>query len=144
MHRATMASLWMLQGAVLGIALLSACPTVDLGDQPPDPEPCRPDMQYFHDHIWPEYLAPADPAKSCVANAGCHQAASGRSALRLQTDPVDDAQNYQVVTTFLNCSTPEASFLLTKPLKGGEPHGGGDIFQASTDPAVQTFLMWFP
>jgi hypothetical protein len=124
--------------------VLSGCPTVDLGDQPPDPEQCLPDMQYFHDHIWPEYLAPADASKSCVANAGCHQAASGRSALRLQTNPVDYAQNYQVVTTFLNCSTPESSPLLTKPLKGGEPHGGGDIFQSTADPAVQSFLMWFP
>jgi hypothetical protein len=135
--------MWMLQGAVLGIALLSACPTVDLGDQPPDPEPCRPDMQYFHDHIWPEYLAPADASKSCVANAGCHQISTGRSALRLQTDPVDDVQNYQVVTVFLNCSTPEASPLLTKPLKGGDPHGGGDLFLTTSDPAVVSFLTWF-
>ena len=101
-------------------------------------------MQYFHDHIWPEYLAPADATKSCVAAAGCHQAASGRSALRLQTSPVDDVQNYQVVTRFLNCSTPEASFLLSKPLHGGDPHGGGDLFPATTDPAVVVFLAWFP
>ncbi len=131
-------------GLIWALTLLGGCPTVDLGDQPPDPEQCRPDMQYFHDHIWPEYLSPADTTKSCVANAGCHQASSGRSALRLQTDPVDDLQNYQVVTRFLNCSTPEASLLLSKPLKGGDPHGGGDIFPATTDPAVVVFLAWFP
>ena len=131
---------WM---ALLALAL-SGCPTVDLGDQPPDPEQCLPDMQYFHDKIWPEYLAPADATKSCVATAGCPQAASGRSALRLETNPVDDARNYQVVTRFLNCQDPTASPLLSKPLKGGDPHGGGDLFPATSDPAVQTFLMWFP
>jgi hypothetical protein len=123
--------------------LVGACPTVNLGDQPVDPEVCHPDMQYFHDQIWPNYLSPADTSKSCVANAGCHQASSGRSALRLQTMPVDDAQNYANVTRFLDCSLPENSALLTKPLKGGEPHGGGDIFQSTSDPAVMTFLMWF-
>lgn len=134
--------IWGLCG--LGLSLLGGCPTVDLGDQPPDPGQCRPDMQYYTQHIWPEYLAPADPAKSCVAATGCHQAASGRSALRLQTDPVDDLQNYQVVTRFLNCATPEASFLLSKPLAGGDPHAGGDIFASTSDPAVVTFLKWFP
>lgn len=142
MRLVTMALLRML--ACVAVVALGGCPTVDLGDQPPDPEQCRPDMQYFRDKIWPEYLAPADPAKSCVAASGCHQAVNGRSALRLQTDPVDYAQNYQVVTRFLNCQTPEASTLLTRPLKGGDPHGGGDIFMSPTDPAVQTFLMWFP
>ncbi|HTJ43581.1 MAG TPA: hypothetical protein VL463_15860 [Kofleriaceae bacterium] len=100
-------------------------------------------MQYFHDKIWPEYLAPADATKSCVANAGCHQAASGRSALRLQTSPPDDALNYAAATRFLTCSDPMASPLLTRPLIGGDPHGGGDVFTTTSDPAVQTFLMWF-
>ena len=123
------------------LALLGGCPTVDLGDQPPDPEQCRPDMQYFHDHIWPEYLAPADTAKSCVAKTGCH---ADSTAYRLVTSPVDDTANYQATSRFLNCSTPEASLLLTKPLVGGDPHGGGDIFASTSDPAVQVFLKWFP
>ena len=101
-------------------------------------------MQYFHDKIWPMYLAPADPAKSCVANAGCHQVANGRSALRLETNPPDDALNYAAAARFLTCSDPMASPLLTKPLIGGDPHGGRDIFTSTSDPAVQTFLMWFP
>jgi hypothetical protein len=101
-------------------------------------------MQYFADHIYPEYLAPADASKSCVANAGCHQAATGRSALRLETSPVDNNRNYQTVSRFLNCSTPESSLLLSKPLKGGDPHAGGDVFQSSSDPAVAVFLAWFP
>jgi len=128
---------------LIGLLLLGGCPTVDLGDQPPGPERCLPSAQYFHDVIWPEYLAPADASKSCVANAGCHQTANGRSALRLETAPVDDTRNYQAVTPFLSCSSPESSLLLSKPLKGGDPHGGGDIFAASSDPAVDKFLMWF-
>ena len=121
--------------------MLGGCPTVDLGDQPPDPEQCRPDMQYFHDHIWPEYLAPADAAKSCVAKSGCH---ADSTAFRLQVTPPDDTANYQATAHFLNCSTPESSLLLTKPLVGGDPHGGGDIFTSTSDPAVQVFLKWFP
>ena len=126
------------------LALLGGCPTVDLGDQPPDPALCTPPMQYFTDVIWPQYLAPSDAAKSCVANAGCHQAATGRSALRLETTPVDDVRNYETVTRFLNCGSPDASLLLSKPIHGGDPHAGGDIFATSSDPAVVAFLGWFP
>jgi hypothetical protein len=122
-------------------ALLGACPTVDLGDQPPDPEQCRPDMQYFHDHIWPEYLAPADTAKSCVAQSGCH---GDSTAFHLRTQPVDDAFNYLATARELNCAMPSESPLLTKPLVGGDPHGGGDVFTSTSDPAVVVFLGWFP
>jgi hypothetical protein len=135
----------LLRASLVATAILvGGCPTVDLGDQPIDPEVCHPSMQFFHDQIWPNYLERKDDAsKSCVAAAGCHQASSGRSALRLQTNPVDDAQNYANVTRFLDCSLPENSTLLTKPLVGGDPHGGGDIFTSTSDPAVMTFLMWF-
>jgi len=129
---------------LLGTAVLGGCPTVDLGDQPAHGLTCRPDMQYFHDHIWPEYLAPSDTSRSCVANAGCHQAASGRSALRLETEPVDDLRNYATVIRFLDCNSPVDSPLLSKPVAGGEAHGGGDIFPSSSDPSVQVFLQWFP
>lgn len=134
--------------ASAGIAVvalgLAGCPNVDLGDEPPNPSACRPDFQYYKDHIWPEFLAPADTTKSCVSQSGCHQTATGRSALRLETNPVDDARNYQTVTFFLNCTTPEASLLLGKPLLGADPHGGGDLFPNTSDPAVVTFLGWFP
>jgi hypothetical protein len=142
-------------GRVLGSALpgalgllallpLAGCPTVDLGDTPPDIGQCRPDRQYYIDVIWPRYLAPAAPARSCVAASGCHEAQTGRSALRLSTAaPVDHDRNYQVVTRFLNCSTPTASELLTKPLAGIEAHQGGDLFPSAADPAVIDFEGWF-
>jgi hypothetical protein len=118
---------------------------VDLGDTPPDIGQCRPDRQYYIDVIWPRYLAPATAARSCVAASGCHEAQSGRSALRLSiATPVDHDRNYQVVTRFLNCSTPLASELLTKPLAGIEAHQGGDIFPNATDAAVVDFQGWFP
>jgi hypothetical protein len=136
--------------AALGVAsmlLLAACPTVDLGDVPPDPNVCRPDRTFYETRIWPEYLAPADMAKSCVGQAGCHNAANGRSALRLDSsDPPDHARNYSAVTRFLNCNTPEASGLLTKPLSTEDPHGGGDIFtpgNAVDDQAIAVFQEWF-
>jgi hypothetical protein len=132
---------------LLTLLTLAGCPTVDLGDSPPDVGQCRPDRQYYIDVIWPRYLAPSAPAeiaRSCVAASGCHESQSGRSALRLLTGlPVDHDRNYQVVTRFLNCSTPLASELLTKPLAGIEAHQGGDIFPAATDPAVVDFQGWF-
>jgi hypothetical protein len=93
--------------------------------------------------MWPEFFAPADEARSCVASAGCHRVEDGRSALRLETaDPVDQDHNYDRVTRFLDCGAPEASPALTKPLEGVEPHGGGDVFGAGSEPEA-TFLAWF-
>lgn len=132
----------------LGVALLSClagCPTVDLGDEPVNPGVCRPDPMEFRDVIWPEVLAPADTAKSCVSASGCHALENGRSALRLETDvsdPTAHDRNYAVVTRFLNCSSPAASPLVTKPLAGVDPHGGGDLYGSEGDAEVQAIVMW--
>lgn len=123
-------------------ALLSGCPTVDLGDTPDQPGSCMPAFAYFQDTMWPQYFSPSDTSKSCVSAAGCHRASDGRSALRFQTDPVDDQSNYDVVTRFLNCGSPESSAALTKPLSGVDPHGGGDLFAPGSSPQ-STFLAWF-
>lgn len=127
-----------------GVAVFSlGCPTVDLGDVPPDPGQCRPDPGYYEDVIWPEFLAPAAaPERSCVNDAGCHRVADGRSALRLADNPVDHDANYSVVTRFLNCGTPDASPLFTKPVSGVDAHGGGDLF-APADQTSTVFLQWF-
>jgi hypothetical protein len=128
--------------------LLSACPTVDLGDVPPDPNVCRPPRDYYEEVIWPQYLAPTAPANSCVAQAGCHSATNGRSALRLDTsNPPNHTANYSAVTRFLNCGTPDASPLLTKPLSTEDTHGGGDLLtpgDAMDDAAIAAFRGWFP
>lgn len=125
------------------IALTSTgCPTVDLGDEPPDPGQCRPDPGYYETVIWPEFLAPADPQLSCVGEAQCHRADNGTSGFRLETDPVDHNDNYNSVIRRLNCGTPEASRLLTRPAAGVDTHGGGDMFEL-TSPQAQIFLDWF-
>ena len=127
----------------LAALVLAGCPTVDLGDTPPDPGVCRPDRGYFDSRIWPEFLAPADEARSCVT-AGCHGEVRGVSGLRFDsTPPIDLARNYQVATRFLNCGTPEASPLYTKPLGRIEAHGGGDIFDEA-DAQAAVFRLWFP
>jgi len=127
----------------LAAGLAGGCPTVDLGDAPPDPGTCRPDFVYYRDVIWPEYLAPADTSKSCVSQTGCHDAANGRSSFRLDTqDPIDQMTNYQTVTRFLNCGSPDSSALLTKPLSGLDSHGGGDLFDPGSQ-SEMTFLTWF-
>jgi hypothetical protein len=121
----------------------AGCPTVDLGDTPVSPGSCRPDPGYFADTLWDAYFAPADEAHSCVANGGCHRIEDGRSALRLvTTDPIDQSRNYDVVTRFLNCGSPEASPALTKPMSGADPHGGGDLFDTGSS-QEQAFLAWF-
>lgn len=138
----TSAVTWL--GAAAVLTAIAGCPTVDLGDVPPDPNVCRPDRGYYEEMIWPNYLAPAAPAKSCVAQAGCHAAANGRSALRLDTgSPPDHAQNYTTVTRFLNCNTPAASRLLTKPLSTEIDHGGGDLLMPG-DAEIAVFEGWFP
>jgi len=130
---------------MLSVYALAGCPTVDLGDDPVDPGVCRPDPAFFRDRIWPDYVkAAGDTAKSCVDAAGCHASATGRSALRLETDESDPTifdRNYQVVIRFLNCSSPDASSFLSKPLDGVDPHGGGDLF-GTGDAQYDVFMTW--
>ncbi len=121
----------------------AGCPTVDLTDELPEPDSCRPDRAYYEDVIWPEYLT--SPATSCVSAAGCHGMTNQpRSALRLKTESSatlhDD--NYDMVVRFLSCSEEEKSPLLTKPMAGVDPHGGGDLFNGSS-PERSIFLDWF-
>ncbi len=133
--------------ALLAFSVLpaSGCPTVDLGEEPVAPGACRPDPAYFETIIWPEFIeGAATPGASCIANAGCHDANNnGRSSLRFQTaTPINFSVNYDIISRFLNCSTPTASAALTKPQTGVATHGGGDLFAADSA-VVQTFLMWF-
>ena len=58
------------------------------------------------------------------------------------TAPIDHDANYDVVVRFLSCSQEETSPLLTKPLAGVDPHGGGDLFNGSS-PQRSAFLDWF-
>ena len=132
------------RGALAACCLLAlaGCPTVDLGDTPPDIGLCTPakGMDYFVNNIWPMYLHPSG-AKDCAQSSGCHAMAHGLS-LSTQT-PIDFTANYRVTQQYLNCGTPSASELLTKPLAGIDGHGGGDLFADTNDPAVKVFLAWF-
>ena len=132
-------------GVVALALLLGGCPSVDLGNDPPPPNLCQPDKEYFRDVIWPEYLA--NPARSCLVTGGCHDATNNpRSGLRLDPDitvaaHLDD--NYVAATSFLTCGFPMGSPLLTKPSSESPDHGGGIIFEAD-DPVVSVFESWFP
>lgn len=131
----------------LALAVLAGCPTVDLGDVPPDPGQCRPDRAYFRDVVWPQFIAPADPARSCVDAVGCHRQDDGRSGLRLVmppagSDQVDYDRNYDAVVPFLNCGDPTSSTMLSKPMSGIDSHAGGDLFDPGSEPA-QLFEAWF-
>jgi hypothetical protein len=128
---------------ILALGLLAGCPTVDLGDTPSDIGLCNPagGIQYFKDKIWPEFVRPTDMAKGCTKSTGCHSEAGG-NALSFKTMPIDDAFNYRQTQIYLNCGTPMASELLTKPLSGVDPHGGSDLFSPS-DPPYSVFLDWF-
>lgn len=128
---------------ILALGTLSGCPTVDLGDTPSDIGLCNPagGLQYFQDKIWPEFVRPTDMAKGCAKTGSCHNEGGGNT-LEFKTNPVDFVFNYRQTQVYLNCGTPMASPLLTKPLGGLDPHGGADIFQPA-DPAVMVFLDWF-
>jgi hypothetical protein len=127
--------------AMISLAVLAGCPTVDLGDTPTEIGLCNPagGLAYFQDQIWPNFVTRPNPMQTC-ARSTCHVA--GGNGLDLP-DPVDYAVAYRRVQIYLNCGTPEASLFLSKPLGGIEPHGGGDIFSGAGDPAVQIFLDWF-
>ena len=124
-------------------AALTGCPTVDLGDTPSDIGLCNPvgGLDYFRDTIWPDYVVRTDANKACTKAGGCHNEAGG-NALGFRTMPVDYAFNYRQTQIYLNCGTPNASELFTKPVSGMDLHGGGDLF-GPADPAAQVFLDWF-
>ncbi len=132
--------------AALAAALLAGCPTVDLGDTPPDPGQCRPDFAYFQTVVWDQYIAPADAELSCVDAVGCHRDGDGRSGFRVALPagdaPVDYRGNYDRVVFFLNCNDPASSRLLTKPISGVIDHAGGDLFGPGSE-AEAAFLDWF-
>jgi hypothetical protein len=129
-----------MQAALL--VLVGGCQTADLGETPTGPGRCSPNPDYFEDVIWPMYIDSGDPATSCV-DGRCHNSEIGVSSFRVSTaEPIDFASNYEVVTYFLNCATPEASELLTEPLGGVESHGGGELF-APGSAAEDIFLDWF-
>lgn len=125
---------------------LAGCPTIDDGDPPITPGTCQPDFAQFRDQVWPTvFAAPSGSNPSCVGAGGCHRQSDGRSALRLIEMPTTDSehmQNYEVVTRFLNCTTPDASSVITKPLANVDGHGGGDLWNAVTDPQPACVESW--
>lgn len=125
------------------LTFVAGCPTVDLGELPVSPGACRPDPVYFEENIWPAFIDTGDMTTSCVSEGGCHQLENGRSAFRVSVaQPVDHSANYNVVSRFLNCGTPSASSLLTKPISSVDAHGGGDLFGPGSA-SEQIFLDWF-
>ena len=123
-------------------AALCGCPTVDLGDTPVDIGGCLPKKgeAYFESDIWPKYIN--NTKKSCV-QSGCHVAGGNGGVLHYDTAPTALPADYKLTLPELNCSRPEESKLLTRPLAGEDLHGGGDIFTSLTDPEVVDFLAWF-
>lgn len=137
----------LVRALLAGCALaLAGCPTVDLGDTPPDIGLCNPNggSDYFNNQIWPKYLTianPLQPTHTCVDN-GCHGHGSISGGLGFDTDNPMSPNNYRAAQGELNCGTPTASKLLTWPLAGVDQHGGGDLFK-QTDPQYMTFVGWF-
>jgi hypothetical protein len=125
------------------VVLLCGCPTVDLGDDPPDIGLCNPagGLPYFQNEIVPKYLKLSDAARGCGRDGACHNRSHG-FALDLTPANLTGAANYRVAQQYLNCSDWRQSPLLTKPLAGEDGHGGGDLIQdGSTEMTV--FEGWF-
>ncbi len=125
------------------VLLLSGCPTVDLGDDPPGVGLCNPanGQTYFETEIVPKYLKLSDATNGCGRDGGCHNRAHGL-AYDLTPANLASAANYRVTLQYLNCGTPRQSALLTKPLTGEDAHGGGDLVENGSA-EMTTFLMWF-
>jgi hypothetical protein len=129
------------------MALLTGCPTVDLGDTPSDIGLCNPPkgIDYFKTEVWPKFVRPTDATKGCTRAGACHNEAGGNLLnFRGGATPsaTDFTFNYRQTQIHLNCGNPEASPLRTKPLSGLDPHGGMDLIQPG-DAADMAFLMWF-
>jgi hypothetical protein len=123
------------------LLLLCGCPTVDLGDDPPDVGLCNPagGLPYFQNQIVPNYLKLADKTNGCGRNGMCHDRAHG---LAFDLNNPTSTQNYRLTQNYLNCGQPRQSQMLTKPLAGEDDHSGGDLItNGSTE--YMTFLMWF-
>ena len=122
------------------VVLLCGCPTVDLGDDPPDIGLCNPaqGMTYFQMEIVPKYLKLGN-AQGCGRDSMCHNRAHG---LALDVNNPTSVTNYRVTLQYLNCGQPRQSQLLTKPLAGEDGHGGGDLV-TNGSAEMMTFLMWF-
>ena len=115
---------------------------MDLGDTPSDIGACNPSqgLDYFKAQIEPNYLKLQDPINGCARSGTmCHANAHG---LALSTTVGDDEINYRVAQTYLNCGSPTASEMLTRPLAGIDGHGGGDIFTMDSD-QYKIFIAWF-
>lgn len=114
---------------------------MDLGDTPSDIGACNPSggIQFFISDIEPKYLKVQDAVNGCARNTMCHDGAHG---LALSLTVGDDLINYRVSQGYLNCGSPMASEMLTRPLAGIDGHGGGDLFQPGS-PEEMTFLAWF-
>jgi hypothetical protein len=123
------------------MVLLCGCPTVDLGDDPPDVGLCNPTggLPYFQNEIVPKYLKLSDKTTGCGRSSACHDRSHGLAFDLLNPT---STQNYRLTQNYLNCGSPMQSDLLTKPLAGIVGHGGGDLIQpGSTEEDV--FLEWF-
>ena len=124
-------------------ALLTGCPTVDLGDSPTDIGDCNPagGIEYFTTQVYPNYIQPTNTTRGCTQSGLCHNEGSS-NLLIFRNSPRDDAFNYKAAQNFIDCGMPTNSPLLTKPVRESDPHGGGELFPMS-DPSVQIFLDWF-
>ena len=131
---------------------LAGCPVVDLGETPPGIGVCDPNgnIDYFKTMMWDGYIhntatncGPSHNMSCDCARSGCHLAPGGAGGLGFSLNvPQDFPLDYQAAQHELICGTPDASKLLTRPISGIDPHGGGDIFSMS-DPQYQLFEGWF-
>ncbi len=135
-----------LRSSTVALALLTGCPTVDLGDTPTDIGLCNPPkgIEYFRTEVWPKFVRPTDATNGCT-KSGCHNEGAGNApGFRGGASPTatEFSFNYRQTQIYLNCGNPEASPLLTKPLASIDAHGGGDVITPGSEPET-VFMMWF-
>jgi len=84
------------------------------------------------------------------ANVGCHDFQEGSGgAFRINAAADDENErlaNFISAKSFANINDPPNSKLLLEPLAGvlglQGTHGGGDIFESTTEAGYQTILQW--
>jgi hypothetical protein len=114
--------------------------------------PGQAEVDFFRKNIEPIFMK--DRGGTMPGYAACVMCHTWQTSLRFRLEtPATDAgwtpeqsrRNFETLTKVVNTRTPEASYLLNKPLDpkaGGMGHTGGTFWTSREDAEYQTVLKW--